>query len=79
MARYTKNLHPKIIAVTAYSIFLKLQRIQMSDFPIDEVIISIRLNGRDVTKKTKITFGLHETQIFLLQNKSQLSYSKPVW
>lgn len=71
MARYTKNLHPKIIALIAYSIFLKLQRIQKSDFPTDEVI---NLHGakwkRHHSKKSKKTCELHETQIFLVQNKS---------
>lgn len=32
----------------AYSIFLKLQRLKKSDFPTDEVTISMGLNGRDI-------------------------------
>lgn len=72
MGRYTTNLYPNIRELLWYfSQNTKNTKVRFSYWwGSDEDIISMGLNGSEHSEKSKNTFEPHETEIFLVQNKS---------
>lgn len=65
MARYTKNLHPKISALIAKVFFSNYNEYKKSDFPSDVDIISMGLTGRfSSLRNPKIIFEPNKNQNF---------------
>lgn len=66
MARYTKNLHPKISALIAKIFVSNYNEYKKLDFPANGDIISMGLTGRFISlRNLKIISEPHKNQIFL--------------